>query len=59
MKKLKKNWLLVIIGLHIVLRFILYGQVTNDNIVVPEHNITSYADEFDLQQLDKQLVLKD
>jgi len=59
MKKLKKNWLLIIIGLHIVLRFILYGAVTNDNVVIPVYEITSEVNDMDLQPLDKQLVLKD
>jgi len=59
MKKLKKNWLLIIIGLHIVLRFILYGVVTNDKIVISEYNITSQVNDVNLQPMGEQLVLKD
>lgn len=63
MKKLKKNWLLIIIGMHIAFRIVLSSIVTNDEVAVKEYKTTAEIENDNQEDyhigIDQQLVLLD
>jgi len=59
MKVLKKNWLIVVIGIHIALRLILSSYVTNDEVILPAHKLSAAAENIEPEGLAHQIVLMD
>lgn len=59
MKKLKKNWLLIIIGMHIAFRIALYGFVTNDEVSTTTYKTTAEIENDNQTLLDQQIVMLD
>jgi len=59
MKKLKKNWLVIIIGMHIVCRLLLYGFVTNDEIDISTYKLTTEVENINDQTKNQEVVLLD
>jgi len=59
MKKLKKNWLLIIIGVHIAFRIALYGFVTNDEVNITSYKTTAEIENNNQALLDQQIVMLD
>lgn len=59
MKNLKKNWLLIIIGMHIVCRLLLYGFVTNDEVDINTNMQAIEVENINPQTNYQQVVLLD
>lgn len=59
MKKVKKNWLIIIIGMHIAFRIVLSNFVTNDEVSVVTYKATAENNDTEQELLDKQIVLLD
>jgi len=59
MKKIKKNWFIIIVGIHIAFRVVLSWFVTNDEMNTRGYEVIVESDKTDEELLNEQIVLLD